>query len=190
MWTGECGYFRIRWRKIINVIWRIRLLVAVYVSRSVSPYSGVSILALNLAGSLKCSWLSNTLSGFSCLVPCVKMLLCSAPGCSNQWGKDPKFAFQKQNIGKNVATPLSSWPHVLWCPALGFFGDKFLGIDCALEAETSVSNLTQYKLFIGDDKKICFLEWPSPLKLSDSTPNSFLPKNWDFKIPITWPKCF
>jgi len=36
---------------------------------------------------------------------------------------------------------------------LGFFGDKFLGIACTLEAETSVSNLTQYKLFIGDDKK-------------------------------------
>ena len=30
---------------------------------------------------------------------------------------------------------------------------KFLGIACTLEAETSVSNLTQYKLFIGDDKK-------------------------------------
>jgi len=36
---------------------------------------------------------------------------------------------------------------------LGFFGDTFLGIECTLEAETSVSNLTQYKLFIGDDKK-------------------------------------
>jgi len=36
---------------------------------------------------------------------------------------------------------------------LDFFGDKFLGIECTLEAETSVSNLTQYKLFIGDDKK-------------------------------------
>ena len=36
---------------------------------------------------------------------------------------------------------------------LGFFGDKFLGIECTLEAETLVSNLTQYKLFIGDDKK-------------------------------------
>ena len=35
----------------------------------------------------------------------------------------------------------------------GFFGDKLLGIECTLEAETSVSNLTQYKLFIGDDKK-------------------------------------
>jgi len=33
---------------------------------------------------------------------------------------------------------------------LGFFGDKLLGIECTLEAETSVSNLTQYKLFIGD----------------------------------------
>jgi len=36
---------------------------------------------------------------------------------------------------------------------LGFFGDKFLGIECTLEAETSVSSLTQYKLFTGDDKK-------------------------------------
>jgi len=36
---------------------------------------------------------------------------------------------------------------------LGFFGDKRLGIECILEAETLVSNLTQYKLFIGDDKK-------------------------------------
>ena len=35
----------------------------------------------------------------------------------------------------------------------GFFGDKFLGIECTLEAETSVSNLTQYKLLIGDGKK-------------------------------------
>ena len=34
-----------------------------------------------------------------------------------------------------------------------FFGDKFLAMECTLEAETSVSNLTQYKLFIGDDKK-------------------------------------
>ena len=34
-----------------------------------------------------------------------------------------------------------------------FFEDKFLVMDCALEAETSVSNLTQYKLFFGDDKK-------------------------------------
>ena len=36
---------------------------------------------------------------------------------------------------------------------LGFFGDKFLGTECTLETETSVSNLTQYKLFIGVDKK-------------------------------------
>jgi len=36
---------------------------------------------------------------------------------------------------------------------LGFFGDKFLGIECTLEAETSLNNLTQYKVFIGDDKK-------------------------------------
>ena len=36
-----------------------------------------------------------------------------------------------------------------------FFGDEFLGIqhvECTLEPETSVSNLTQYKLCIGDDK--------------------------------------
>ena len=33
------------------------------------------------------------------------------------------------------------------------FGDEFLGIACTLEVETSVVNLTQYKLFIGDDKK-------------------------------------
>ena len=46
----------------------------------------------------------------------------------------------------------------------GFFGDKFLGIESTLEAETSVSNLTQYKLFIGDDK-VCFLEWPTLTKL-------------------------
>ena len=39
------------------------------------------------------------------------------------------------------------------CQILGFLGDKFLGIECTLEAETSVSNLTQYRLFIGDDKK-------------------------------------
>jgi len=41
---------------------------------------------------------------------------------------------------------------------LVFFGDKFLGIECTLEAETLASDLNQYKLFIGDDKKICFLE--------------------------------
>ena len=39
-----------------------------------------------------------------------------------------------------------------------FFGDKFLAMECTLEAETLVSNMTQYKLFIGDDKKIRFLE--------------------------------
>ena len=37
-----------------------------------------------------------------------------------------------------------------------FFGDKFLAMECTLEVETSVSNLTQHKLFIGDDKKIRF----------------------------------
>ena len=45
------------------------------------------------------------------------------------------------------------------CQILGLLGDKFLGIECTLEAKTSVSDLTQYKLFIGDDKKkIPFLE--------------------------------
>ena len=29
-------------------------------------------------------------------------------------------------------------------------------MECTLEAETSVSNFTQYKLFIGDDKKNTF----------------------------------
>ena len=46
-----------------------------------------------------------------------------------------------------------------------FFGDKFLVMECTLVAETSVSNLTLYKLFIGDDKKIRFLERPSPLMI-------------------------
>ena len=32
-------------------------------------------------------------------------------------------------------------------------GTTFLHINGALEAETSVSNLTQHKLFIGDNKK-------------------------------------
>ena len=47
---------------------------------------------------------------------------------------------------------------------LGFFGDKFLGTECTLEAETSASNLTQYKLFIGVDKKKDAI-W-SPFKLN------------------------
>ena len=38
------------------------------------------------------------------------------------------------------------------CQILGFFEDKSLGIEFTLEAETSVSNLTRYKLFIGVDK--------------------------------------
>ena len=41
-------------------------------------------------GSLKSSWLSNTLSDFSCLVSCVKMWLCSVNGCSNWLDKDPE----------------------------------------------------------------------------------------------------
>ena len=42
------------------------------------------------------------------------------------------------------------------CQILGYFGAKFLGIECTLEAETSMSNLTQYRLFIDDDKKYAF----------------------------------
>ena len=41
----------------------------------------------------------------------------------------------------------------------GFFEDSFLGIQRTLEAETSVSNSTQYKRFywwLGDDKKYAF----------------------------------
>ena len=45
-----------------------------------------------------------------------------------------------------------------------FFGDKFLEMKCTLEAKTSVRNLTQYKLFIGEDKKYAF--W-SDLLLKD-----------------------
>ena len=47
-------------------------------------------LNLNFAGSLKCNWLSNTLSSFSCPISFVKMLSCSAPGCSNQLDEDPE----------------------------------------------------------------------------------------------------
>ena len=52
-------------------------------------------------------------------------------------------------------------------PILGFFGDRFLGMECTLEAETLVSNLTQYKRFNGDDKNdmpfgvtFSFNDWP------------------------------
>ena len=53
---------------------------------------------LNLAGSLKCSWLSDTLSGFSCLVSCVKMPSCSAPGCSNRSDKDTEKSLSFHNL--------------------------------------------------------------------------------------------
>ena len=53
---------------------------------------------LNLAGSLKCSWLSNMPSGFSCLVSCVKMPSCSAPGCSNRSDKDPEKRLNFHNL--------------------------------------------------------------------------------------------
>lgn len=63
---------------------------------------------------MKCSWLSNMLSGFSCLASCVKMPLCSAPGCSNGLDKYPEkslsfhnLSFSK-NVGKKVAGPASS----------------------------------------------------------------------------------
>ena len=58
-------------------------------------------------GSLKCSWLSSMLSGFS-LISRVEMPLCSAPR-SNRWDKDSKFAVSKQR----VAAPASSAVHVL-----------------------------------------------------------------------------
>ena len=50
------------------------------------------------SGSLKCSWLSSTLSGFSCLVSCVKMPSCSAPGCSNRSDKDPEKRLSFHNL--------------------------------------------------------------------------------------------
>ena len=53
---------------------------------------------LNLAGSLKCSWLSNKLSGFSCLVSRVKMPSYSAPGCSNRSDKDPEKRLSFHNL--------------------------------------------------------------------------------------------
>ena len=53
---------------------------------------------LNLAGSLKCSWLSNKLSSFSCLVSQVKMPSCSAPGCSNRSDKDPEKRLSFHNL--------------------------------------------------------------------------------------------
>ena len=53
---------------------------------------------LNLAGSLKCSWLSNTLSGFSCFISYVKMPSCSALGCSNRSDKDPEKSLSFHNL--------------------------------------------------------------------------------------------
>ena len=37
-------------------------------------------------------------SGFSCLVSCVKILSCSAPGCSNQSDKDPEKRLSFHNF--------------------------------------------------------------------------------------------
>ena len=54
---------------------------------------------LNLAGSSKCSWLSNMLKwGFSCLVSCVKMPTCSATCCSNREDKDPGKRLSFHNL--------------------------------------------------------------------------------------------
>ena len=53
---------------------------------------------LNLAGSIKCSWLRSTLYGFSCLVSRVKMPLCSIPGCSNRSDKDPEKRLSFHNL--------------------------------------------------------------------------------------------
>ena len=78
-------------------------------------------------------------------------------------------AFHQNQIGQYDVTLSSLATEHLFqngscrCRILGFFGDQFLGIEYTLEAETWVSNLTQYKLFIGDYKKMCFLEWPSPI---------------------------
>ena len=44
------------------------------------------------------------------------------------------------------------------CQISGFIGDRFLGIERTLEAETSVSNLTQYKLLLVIIKIIRLLE--------------------------------
>ena len=41
---------------------------------------------------------SNTLSGFSFLVSCVKMPSCSAPGCSNRSDKDPEKRLSFHNL--------------------------------------------------------------------------------------------
>ena len=41
---------------------------------------------------------SSTPSGFSCLVSCVKMPSCSAPGCSNRSDKDPEKRLSFHNL--------------------------------------------------------------------------------------------
>ena len=75
----------------------------------------------------------------------------------------------RQNILNGMTSCLAAWPGLAAeclfqnggcrCQILGFFGDKFLWIECTLEAESSVSNLTQYKIYIDDDK-IRFLKRP------------------------------
>ena len=47
---------------------------------------------------LKCSWLSNTLSDFSCLGSCAKMPSCSALGCFNRSDKDPEERLSFHNL--------------------------------------------------------------------------------------------
>ena len=90
-----------------------------------------------------------------CLLTDRLLLLRSAMTSSKQ------IRLPRQNILIKMTSCLAAQPELAaehLFQILGFFGDKFLGIECTLEAETSVSKLTQYKLFIGDDKKIRFLE--------------------------------
>ena len=77
------------------------------------------------------------LSDFSCLVCYVKILSCSAPGCSNRSDKDPKFAvyrYRQQNVGKNVAAPAS-----LGC----MFFDNLTAVTKHLRMSASVMNTSQ-----------------------------------------------
>ena len=64
---------------------------------------------LNFAMSLKCSWFSNTLSGFSGLVSCVIMPLCSARCCSNQSNKDPEKRFSFHNLSVRKKKSEQKW---------------------------------------------------------------------------------
>ena len=63
---------------------------------------------LNFEESLKCSWLSNMLSGFSCLGSCMKSPSCSAHGCSNRSNNLKDAEKRLTCLGKKVAGPASS----------------------------------------------------------------------------------